>query len=110
VRIVSAALLRSDRDGDDLGRLAGFLEPDRFLDGDFVERIHRHFDVATSSTPEPSALTRIFTFLVDRPLHGTENFHIAVSGAISAGMLLVRCFLAPLPAVINWTVAAVRET
>ena len=30
---------------DDLGRLALFLEPERLLDGDLVERVHRHLDV-----------------------------------------------------------------
>ena len=36
---------RADRDGDDLGRGALFLEADRFLDGDLVERVHAHLDV-----------------------------------------------------------------
>ena len=38
-------LLRADRDRHDLGRGAFFLQPDRLLDGDLVERIHRHLDV-----------------------------------------------------------------
>ena len=45
VRMVSAACCRPDRDRDDLGRLAGFLQPDRLLDGDLVEGIHRHLDI-----------------------------------------------------------------
>ena len=36
---------RADRDGDDLGRGALFLEADGFLDGDLVERVHAHLDV-----------------------------------------------------------------
>jgi hypothetical protein len=35
----------ADRHGDDLGRLAGLLQAHRLLDGDLVERIHRHLDV-----------------------------------------------------------------
>jgi hypothetical protein len=31
-------------DRDDLGRAAGFPQPHRFLDGDFVERVHAHLD------------------------------------------------------------------
>ena len=38
-------LLRADRDRDDLGRLALLLQPQRLLDGDLVERVHRHLDV-----------------------------------------------------------------
>ena len=36
---------RADRHRDDLGRDALFLEPDRFLDRDLVERVHAHLDV-----------------------------------------------------------------
>ena len=32
-------------DGDDFGRDAGFLEPDGFFHGDFVEGVHAHLDV-----------------------------------------------------------------
>src|SRR3712207_7840390 len=38
-------LLRADRHGDDLARLARLLEPDRLLDGDLVEGVHGHLDV-----------------------------------------------------------------
>ena len=51
---------RSDRDGDDLGRLARLLEAHRFLDGDLVERVHRHLDVGELDAGL-SALTRILT-------------------------------------------------
>ena len=67
-------LLRPDRDADDLGGLARFLEPDRFLDRDLVERIHRHFDVAELDAGAV-CLDADFHVLVDRPLDGHENFH-----------------------------------
>ena len=67
-------LLRADRDADDLGRLAGFLEPDRLLDGDLVERIHRHFDVGELDAGAVR-LDADFHVLVDRPLHGHQDFH-----------------------------------
>ncbi len=54
--------------------LACFLEPDRFLDRDLVERIHRHFDVAELDAGAV-CLDADFHVLVDRPLHGHENFH-----------------------------------
>ena len=38
-------LRRPDRDDDDLVGLAGFLQAERLLDGDFVERVHRHLHV-----------------------------------------------------------------
>ena len=84
-------LLRSDRNGDDFGRLAGFLEPDRFLDGDLVERIHRHLDVAELDAGAVG-LDPDFHVLVDRPLHGHENFHCCVLALFRLGWLLIRMF------------------
>ena len=89
-------LLRTDRDGDDLGRLAGFLEPDRFLDGDLVERIHRHFDVAELDAGAVG-LDPDFHVLVDRPLHGHENFHCCILAlfrlmAACSDVFFARCF------------------
>ena len=38
-------LIGTDRNGHDLVCLAGFLQPNGLLDGDFVKRIHGHLDV-----------------------------------------------------------------
>ena len=51
---------RADRDRDDLGRDALFLEPDRFLDRDLVERVHAHLDVGEID-PAAVLLTRGWT-------------------------------------------------
>ncbi len=67
-------LRRPDRDGDDLGRLAGLLEPDRLLDGDLVERIHRHLDVGKFDA-RAVRLDPYLHILIDRPLDGHEYLH-----------------------------------
>ena len=67
-------LRRADRDGDNLGRLARFLEPDRFFDGDLVERIHRHFDIGKLDA-RAVRFDPYFHVLIDRPLDGHENLH-----------------------------------
>src|SRR6185437_6478420 len=72
-------LRRPDRHGDDLARLAGFLQPDRLFDGDLVEGIHRHLDVGQFD----AGAVRLDPDLdveIDDPLHGHENFHDLPSG------------------------------
>ena len=67
-------LLRPDRHRDDLGRLAGFLQADRFLDGDLVEGVHRHLDVGKLD----AGAVRLDADLhveIDNPFHGHQNFH-----------------------------------
>jgi RNase H-fold protein (predicted Holliday junction resolvase) len=65
---------RADRDRDDLARHAFFLEPDRFLDRDLVERIHAHLDIGEID-PGAVALDARLDVVVDHPLHGHEHFH-----------------------------------
>jgi hypothetical protein len=60
VRIVSAACCRADRDHDHLGRLAGFLQRSASSTAISSKGFIDIFTLA-SSTPEPSAFTRIFT-------------------------------------------------
>jgi hypothetical protein len=67
-------LRRPDGGADDLGRFAGFFQPDRFLDGNFVERVHRHFHVAKLDAGAVR-LDPDFHVFVDRPFHGHQNFH-----------------------------------
>ena len=67
-------LLGPDRGDHDLGRLACFLEPERFFDGDLVERVHGHFDVAEFDAGTVR-LDPDFHVLVDCPFHGHEDFH-----------------------------------
>jgi hypothetical protein len=75
-----------DRNGDDLRRLAGFLEPERFFDGDFVEGIHRHFDVGKFDAGAVR-LDPNLHILVDRPFDGHENLHglLRLSRSLPAG-------------------------
>jgi hypothetical protein len=68
------ALLRSDRDADDLGRLAGFLEAKRFLDRDLVERVHRHLDVGEFDAGSV-ALDADFHVVINDPLYWHKNLH-----------------------------------
>ncbi len=61
-------LRRTNGDDDDLGRLAGFLEAQRFLDRDFVERIHRHLDVGEFNA-RSIALDADLDVVIDHPLY-----------------------------------------
>ena len=70
-----AGLLRADRDGDDLGRLARFLQPDRLFDGDLVEGIHRHLDVGELDA-RAVGLDADLDVVVDHPLHGHQDLHV----------------------------------
>jgi hypothetical protein len=64
----------SDRDRDDFGRLACLLQPDRLLDADLVERVHRHFHVGEFD-PGAVRLHPNFDVVVDDPLDGDEYLH-----------------------------------
>ena len=66
-------LLRADGDDHDLGRLAGFLQPDRLFDGDLVERVHRHLDVGEFDA-RAVRLDADLDIVVDHPLDGTRIF------------------------------------
>jgi hypothetical protein len=66
-------LLRADRDGDDLGRLALLLQADRLLDGDLVERVHRHLDVGEVDA-RAVGLDADLDVVVDTRLTGTSTF------------------------------------
>src|SRR5690606_3079683 len=67
-------LRRADRDSDDLSRLARFPEPDRFLDPDLVERVHRHFHIAQFH-PGTVCFYSDFDVVVDNTLDCNENLH-----------------------------------
>ena len=88
-------LRRADRHRHDLGRLAGFLQPDRLFDGDLVERIHRHLDVGEFD----AGAVRLDADLdveIDHPFHGHQNFHESPSqtGANRSGRKLMAAPLA----------------
>ena len=72
VRMVSCGLLRADRDGDDLGRLALLLQADRLLDGDLVEGVHRHLDVGELDA-RAVRLDADLDVVVDHPLHAAPG-------------------------------------
>ena len=72
VRSVSWRLRRADRDRDDLGRLARFLQPERLLDGDLVERVHRHLDVGEVDA-RAVGLDPDLDVVVDHPLDRDED-------------------------------------
>ena len=69
-----ARLRRADRDDDHFARLAGFLLPQRFLDGDLVERIHRHLDVGEFNA-RAVGLDADLDIVVDHPFDGHEDLH-----------------------------------
>ena len=74
VRSVSCAPCGPDGDRDDFGGRALFLEPDGLFDGDFVERVDRHFHIG-----KVNARTVGFDangdVEIDHPLDGDEDLH-----------------------------------
>ena len=64
----------SDRNDDDLARLALFLEPERLLDGDLVEGVHGHLDVGQLNAAAV-ALDSNLDVEIDNPLDRHQNFH-----------------------------------
>ena len=70
-----AGLLRPDRHRDDLGRLARFLQPDRFFDRDLIEGIHRHLHVGKLDA-RAVGLDANLDVLVHHPLHGHHDLHV----------------------------------
>jgi hypothetical protein len=60
--------------GDDFSGDAGFLEPDGFFNGDFVEGVHAHLDVGQIDT-RAVRLHADLDVVVHYPFHGDENFH-----------------------------------
>ena len=67
-------MLRPDRDRDDLSDLAGLFETDRLLDGNLIERIHRHLDVGELYAG-PVGLDPDLDVVIDDPLDGHKNLH-----------------------------------
>ena len=64
----------ADRDDDDLGRGAGFLEADGFFDGDLVKRVHRHLDVVELDAGAVG-FDADAEIGVDDALDGNQNLH-----------------------------------
>jgi hypothetical protein len=83
-----------ERGADGLGRLRGpietattsvalpLLQANRLLDGDLVERVHRHLDVGELDAGAVG-LDANLDVVVDHPLDGHENLH-SVSASDSA--------------------------
>src|SRR4029077_678048 len=67
-------LLRADRDRDDLSRRPLFLQPDRLLDGDLIEGVHRHLDVGEFAA-RAIRLDANLDVEIDHPLDGHQYFH-----------------------------------
>ena len=65
---------RADRHRDDLGRDALFLEPDRFLDRDLVERVHAHLDVGEIDARAVHLDPRLHV-VIDDAFDRDEHFH-----------------------------------
>ena len=72
--MVSCACCGPDRDGDDLRRLAGFLEAHRFLDADFVEGVHRHLHIGELDA-RAVGLDPDLDVVIDDPLDRDQNLH-----------------------------------
>ncbi len=64
----------TDRHHHDLGCLAGLSQAQGFLDGDFVERIHRHLDVGQFDA-RSVALDPDLDVVIDYPLYRHQNLH-----------------------------------
>jgi len=67
-------LRRADRHHHHLGRLAGFFQPQGLLDGDFIERIHRHLDVGQFDA-RSIALDADLDVVIDHPLYRYQDLH-----------------------------------
>jgi hypothetical protein len=65
---------RTDGDDHDFLGLARFLQAQRFLNGDFVERIHRHLHISKLDA-RAIRLHADLDVIVNDPLHGHENLH-----------------------------------
>ena len=74
---------RADRDRDDLGRDALFLEAHGFLDGDFVERVHAHLDVGEIDARAVHLDPRL-DVVIDHPLDRDEQLHCSLHFVIPA--------------------------
>ncbi len=72
--MVSLACCGPDGHGDHFGRLAFFLEPNRFLDADFVEGVHGHFHVGEID-PGLVRFDANLDVVVDHPLDGDQYLH-----------------------------------
>jgi hypothetical protein len=67
-------LLRADGYGNHFRGFALFLQAHRFFHGDFVKRVHGHFDIGQVH----AALVRFhadFDVVVDHPLDGYQDLH-----------------------------------
>ncbi|KAF1854083.1 hypothetical protein Lal_00005300 [Lupinus albus] len=65
---------RADGNHHDLGRRTGFLETNRFLDGDLVEGVHREFHVGRLD-PGLVGLHPDLDVVIDDALDGAEDLH-----------------------------------
>ena len=61
--------------------LAGFLQAERLLDGDLVERVHRHLDVGELDA-RAVRLDADLDVVVDHPLDGDQDLHGRVTSPI----------------------------
>ena len=68
------ALLHAGRHHDDLADEPLLAQPQGFLDGDLVERVHRHLDVGEFD-PGLVRLDAHLDIVIDDPLDGDERFH-----------------------------------
>ncbi len=66
--------LRTDRDGDHLGRDLRLKKAHGLLDGDLVERVHRHFHIGEIDA-RLVGLHADLDVVIDDALHRHEDFH-----------------------------------
>ena len=72
----------ADRHADDLARLPLLLQPERLLDRDLIEGIHRHLDVGELDAAAV-ALDANFHVVIDDPFDRHQDFHecaLAIGG------------------------------
>ena len=75
--MVSEACCGPDRDRHDFRGLAGLLQANGFLDGDLVERVHRHFHVGQVD-PAAIRFDPDFHVVIDHPLDRDDDLHEAL--------------------------------
>ena len=70
-------LVRSNRHRDHFRRNALFTQTQRFFDGDFVKRVHAHFDIRQINTRTIGLNPRLYV-IIDDPLNGDDDLHVLI--------------------------------
>jgi len=96
----------ADGGGDDLGGGAGLAEPERLLDGDLAEGVHRHLDVGRLHA-RPVGPHAHLDGVVHHPLHRDQDLHGGGGGSrpLSLSASLSRSVLTGRVEVASWSLS-----